>query len=312
MTGVPIDDATLRSWVETAHSSRMMTDVLAHIGDPTQGSSFDQINAFYPPELASDWCRGYLTAALEHLTFWADHVAPIKFAEDAKVIHRLRPVQTLCRAATESASQAVWLMDGQSARECALRHLSLMLHDLDEQRKAASTPEDKARVASVRTTLLERLGGYVAEADVPKFPGYMETVKYAAKIASQKGGTTIDLDDPVEIERLWRGSAGSAHGKRWPSLELQVVVRGEEYQSGQFRTAQIPNANVMTRIQKLADGVTSYGVLRFADFAGFEPQLTEILAAAATLLWDVIPKRPTDGVPANPRPTNGSDDVAEG
>ncbi|NUU06362.1 hypothetical protein [Leifsonia sp. C5G2] len=306
MSGIPIDDATLRSWVETAHSSRMMTDVLAHVGDPTDGSSFDQVNAFYPPELASDWCRGYLRAALEHLTFWADHVAPMKFAEDAKVIHSLRPVQTLCRAATESASQAVWLMDGQSARECALRHLSLMLHDLDEQRKAASAPEDKARVTSVRTALFERLGGYVTEADVPRFPGYMETVKYAAKVASQKGGKTIDLDDPVEIERLWRGSAGSAHGKRWPSLELQMVVRGEEYRPGQFRTVQIPNADVMTRIQKLADGVTSYGVLRFADFSGFESQLSEILADAATRLLDMIPKRATGGVSADSAASDGS------
>jgi hypothetical protein len=287
----------------------MMTDVLAHVGDPTQGSNFAQVNAFYPPELASDWCRGYLAAALEHLTFWADHIAPIKFTEDAEVIHRLRPVQTLSRAATESASQAVWLMDGETARQCALRHLSLMLHDLGEQRKAASTSEDKARVMAVRTTVFERLGGLVTEKDIPVFPGYMETVRYAAKVASQKGGKTVDLDDPVEIERLWRGSAGSAHGKRWPSLELQIVVRGEEYQPGQFRTVQIPNPDVMTRIQKLADGVTSYGVLRFADFAGFESQLSEILADAAARLWDVIPKRSTQHE-QEPRPAEEASDGA--
>jgi hypothetical protein len=286
---VEVDRETLLPWVEVAHSSRVTQDVLGQVGEPLEGSHFDRINEMYPFERSSDWCRGYLSAALEHMELWAEHVAPLRFAEDAVVVHRFRPVQTLSRAAVEAASQAVWLMDGNSARECARRHLCLILHDLDEQRKAA-VGVARGRIAEARATLLERLESAVSEEEIGRFAGYMETVKRASAVVAAKGSKDGGIGDPAEVERLWRASAGSAHGKRWPSVELQIVLPKAEIGPGHYATELIPDPDAITRILKLADAVSTYGVLRFADYSGYAPQLGSMLTGANERLSRLIPR----------------------
>jgi hypothetical protein len=291
MTRIAIDRSTIEPWVAVAQSSRLLADILSQIGEPLGGSNFEAIDAHYPPERSSDWCREFLAAGIEHMTLWADHVAPLRFHEEAQVTHTFRPVQTLSRAAIESASQAVWMMNGSSARECARRHVCLLLDDLDEQRKAALGDERKKRLKLASKVILDRLEPVISEKDIGRFPGYMNTVKEAAATVAAKGSCDADLVDPHVVERLWRASAGSAHGKRWPSLELQIVNAGKEILPGLFETDRAPDPVAITKILKLADAVLTYGVLRFADYSGYEPQLTRLMTAAQERLAAVIPRR---------------------
>ena len=291
MTRITIDRATIEPWVAVAQSSRLLADMLSQIGEPLNASNFELINAHYPPERSSDWCREFLTAGIEHMTLWADHVAPLRFHEEAHVTHTFRPVQTLSRAAIESASQAVWMMNGDSARECARRHVCLLLDDLDEQRRAAVSDERKTHLKRARQVVLDRLEPFISEKDIGRFPGYMSIVKHAAATVAAKGSGDADLVDPEFVERLWRASAGSAHGKRWPALELQIVKPRKEISPGLFATDRAPDPAAITRILKLADAVLTYGVLRFADYSGYEPQLTEMVASAQGRLASIIPRR---------------------
>jgi hypothetical protein len=284
-----IDRETLLPWVEVAQSSRMMRDTLSGIGDPLAGSNFELANAMYPFEPTSVWCRGYLDAALEHLELWADHVAPMVFAEGAVVIQRGRPAQTLSRAAVEAAAQAVWIMDADNARECARRHLSLVLHDLDEEAKAAQGAEQH-RVLLAREELLAWLAPAITEKEIGGFLGYMQLVKRASAIVAKKGSKEGGLDKPDEVERLWRTSAGSAHGKRWPSLKHRIVLHSGDGNDTSAPGVYVPDPVAITRILKLADAVVTYGVVRFADYSGFTPQLASILAAANQRLADRIPR----------------------
>jgi hypothetical protein len=275
---VPIDRETSMPWVEVAHSARLMADVLRQVDEPRAGSNFDQIAMFYPFERPFDWCKGYLAAALEHMEMWANYAAPLRFTPDAEVVHRFRPVQTLSRAAIESAAQAVWVMDGDSARECARRHLALVLHDLDEQARAAEG-ERKQEAREARRVVLSRLEGAIDEQGIGKFPGYMNIVKLASSVVAAKGSTEGGLGDSSEVERLWRASAGSSHGKRWPSVELQTILRAQS-ESEDTAGVRVPDPAAITKILKLADAVLTYGVLRFADFAGYFPELSSIVTNA--------------------------------
>lgn len=288
---VAIPRSVVEDWVAVSHTARIMHDVLGQVGDPLPGSNFEWVNELYPPERASDWSRGYLVASIEHMVMWADHIAPLKFAADAVVTNSLRPVQTLARAAIESASQAVWVMAGGNAFECARRHLRLVLHDLDEQSKAAIAKEDKQRFRDARATLVRRLGDHIPEKLLLNAPTYIEMLKKAVAEVVARGNTNPLLVDPAQVERLWRAAAGSAHGKRWPTYELQTVIVGEEFTPGHHRTTMIPDPDAITHILNLANELLRYGVLRFADHCGYEPALAEMLHDATARLWEQIPKR---------------------
>ncbi|MBE4718865.1 hypothetical protein DAD99_12120 [Pseudarthrobacter sp. AB1] len=183
------------------------------------------------------------------------------------------------------------MMNGESARECARRHVCLLLDDLEEQRKAALGDERKKRLKLARQIVLDRLEPFIGEKDIGRFPGYMNIVKEAAATVAAKGSGDADLVDAEVVERLWRASAGSAHGKRWPSLELQIVNPGKEIAPGLFETDRAPDPVAITKILNLANSVVTYGVLRFADYSGYEPQLAEIIDAAQKKLAAVIPRR---------------------
>ena len=199
------------------------------------------------------------------------------------MITRFRPAQTLSRAAIEAGAHAVWVMDATTPRECARRHLCLVCDDLTEQRKAA-LPADKAAIVDRQRTMLDRLSGGITEEEIGRFPGYMAIVKAAAITANQKGLNAPELNDADKIERLWRASAGSAHGKRWPAFTLQTVVKGPSVAPHTFATTQIPDPVAITRILQLADAIVRYGVLRFATFAGYTPQLAEMIVGAKARL----------------------------
>ncbi|TFD13127.1 hypothetical protein [Cryobacterium sp. TMT4-10] len=284
-----IDRETSMPWVEVAHSARIMREVLDTIGTPLRGSAFAQVDAQYQWEAASDWARDYLSAGIEHLEFWADLTAPLKFHPEAVVLHKLRPVQALARAAVESASQAVWMMDAKDAHSTALRHLCLILDDLEEERKALP-PSEKHRMHAARAQLLERVASTTSEEEIGRFRGYMAVVKEASAAAARNGSRTGGISDPAEVERLWRSSAGTAHGKRWPLVALQISVAAGNSDSGRVQRATMPDPQAITKILKLADAVVTYGVVRFATHSGYEPQLGQILREATERLLTVIPR----------------------
>jgi hypothetical protein len=164
---IPVDEETTQAWVAVSHGARMSQHVLRNVGDPALQSPFAQINAQYASEKASDWHRSYLAAALEHLVVWADIAAPLKFHPEQELTHTLRPAYTLGRAALEASSQAVWMTSGETARECARRHLSLIRWDYTEHRKSLNgDPKAQQRVTDMDTRLLERSAGDFSETEL--------------------------------------------------------------------------------------------------------------------------------------------------
>jgi hypothetical protein len=281
MMEFPVDPWHRDEWVRVAQTSRIMHRVLTNVGDPAPHSALVQINELYPWEKASDWSRGYLTAALQHLVFWADHIAPLKFHPEQRVEHTLRPVQTLARAAIEASAQAVWMLSGNSAQECARRHLRLIRCDIDEQKKSLPLAE-KVRMDEADKILLARVSEGCSSKDLGPI-SYFDAIKSAC--------LKVDVA-PEEAELIWRAASGSAHGKRWPTLALQHVVPGEEYEPGQFRTIMVPEASAITDVLSLADKMTSYGVARFADLSGAD--VPTLMSEATAWLGGIIPLK--DGV----------------
>jgi hypothetical protein len=249
-----VEHNTLLAGVELAHSARMMQDMLSQVGEPVTGSAFALVNHLLQIERSSDWCRGFLTAALEHMEMWGNHIAPLTFPTDLETITRFRPVQTLSRAAIESASQAIWIMDSLSPRVCALRQLVLIFHDLKEQATAAD-PSRKPVIARNRQTLIDRIASEISGEEIENFPGYLRVVKQASITAAAHGAGNSELADTDAVERLWRSSAGAAHGKQWPSLDLQIVEMGPEVAPGIFATTRLPDQDAVTSILRLANSL---------------------------------------------------------
>ena len=187
----------------------------------------------------------------------------------------------LARAALESSAQAVWVMAADNAPELLRRHLSLVLADWEEQRKAAVGAEGKEKLKAKRAALLSLVESHGVRADNPS---YLTLVTSAADEVREK--TTVDIAAPADVERLWRASAGSAHGKMWPSLELRVSVdvAGRQY--------TFPDADAISAMLVLADQVTQYGVFRYVEFAGHEPALADRLRETAQRWYQRIPKVP--------------------
>lgn len=295
--GLAMDREATLPLVEVAHSSRLMRQILDAAGPPKSGSRFELLDAMHPAEAASDWCRAYLSAALEHLSVWADFVAPLKFHEDQKVQHTMRPAQTLGRAALEASSQAVWVMAGRSPQECAWRHLRLIASDLDEQRKAAESEEHKLKLKEARGQLLAQYAAIPNGAELTSSPTYLEMVSAAASEVVTKGAIRDFPTDLKRVERAWRAAAGASHGKRWPAFELQLDLEVSVATADEVRVIRVPDPEAMANILRLADGVMSYGVLRYLDYLGRISEFDSLWAIAKADLWYKIPRIPVEAGP---------------
>jgi hypothetical protein len=234
-----IEDDDVRGWVEVAHGSRILQHCLRSAEDPVPGSPFAQVAELYPFEKVSDRSRAYLAAAIEHLIFWADLQAPLKFHPEQSNEVTLRPSYTLARASLESAAQAVWLVDTTDPMECIRRHICLMRWDLQELRRSKLDPTEKANAKALEEDLVQRVSERFADEQVRAPQGYLEVIRSACAAE----GLTLE---PADAERVWRAASGVAHGKYWPTLELQQVIPVEEYEPGQFRSVQIPTPSLST------------------------------------------------------------------
>lgn len=245
-------------WKEIAVSARVHEYALARLDLPEPGSRVTHASRFVPGYPVDEWCRSFLTAAYDHLLLWADYTVPLG-ESDAQIVVRLRPALTIARAAMESAAQAVWVLSATDPREMAVRHIRLFLWDLDEQQKAATTPEWKKTVKDGRLASLAFLG--IEEKDF-KAPTYLDVIKGAAKWAAVVADDHR-LDDPAHVERVWRSCAGAAHGKRWPALELMTAYAAED---GTHVVG--PDPAVITHALDIADAFASVGALTLAQKSG--------------------------------------------
>jgi hypothetical protein len=277
---IPIDEEAVRGWVEVAHGSRILQHCLRDAGDPLPGSPFAQVSGLYPFEKVSDRARAYLMAAIEHLIFWADLQAPLKFHPEQSTEVTLRPSYTLARASLESAAQAVWLMDTTDPMECIRRHICLMRWDLQELRKSKLDIAEKAKAKVLEEDLVHRVSEVFGDAQVRAPQGYLDVIRSACAA----DGLTLEPDD---AERIWRAASGAAHGKYWPTLELQQVIPGEEYEPGQFRSVRIPNVDGITEVLRAAHAMAQVGVLRFLDYSGID--IAASIANAHEWVGEVIP-----------------------
>jgi hypothetical protein len=280
---VRLSREAVEPWVEVAHSTRVINHVLDSTPAPSAASRFTKVDALYPTQAGSDWCYGYLSAALEHLKLWADYTAPLKFQEGQVVIHSLRPAQALARAAAESAAQAVWIMAADGPVNSARRHLTLVLHDLDERRKAS--PESaRPHWANTRTAAIDDLAAVTEVQALLNPPSYLTLIREASAevIANSSAGNFPANVD--EAERIWRASAGAMHGKRWPALEQTTSLTTEDGQQ-----VQAPDPSAITLALQLALGIATQGVLRFVDYSGHSAALPELLGSAFEQVAAAVP-----------------------
>lgn len=260
---VPVPQEHSRVFTEVAQGSRIIWHVLTHIGDPAAGSNFARVVDLYPYERVPDRTKAYLDAAFEHLLLWADYVAPFKFHPDQVTNFALRPTYTLARAALESAAQAVWVLATRDPMECVRRHLCLMRWDLAEHAKSKSDLVEKQRIRETDAQLVARVANVFTEVQI-QAPGggYLQVMQAAC---TEEGDLHLEA---VDVERIWRTMSGAAHGKYWPTLDLQSIFPGEEYEQGQFRTLTLPDPASMVEAMQTALKMAQIGVLRHADYSG--------------------------------------------
>lgn len=273
-----------QAFTEIAQGTRLFGHMFSSCGDPAPGSNFAQVNELYPFEKVSDRARHYVSAALEHLTMWADFAAPFKFHPDQTTTFTMRPTMALARAALESAAQAVWLMDTRDPVDCVQRHLRLIRWDLDEHRKSHLDPEGKERVKRRDAQLVERVAGAFKADQIRPPNGYLWVIQQACR------ATDLDLE-ATQVERLWRAMSGAAHGMYWTNLELTNVEVGEEYEPGHFRSFTLPDPNAMVEALEAGYRMTQYGALKFLFHAGAD--IEAMYGPARAWLAENIPLKPT-------------------
>lgn len=151
--------------------------------------------------------------------------------------------------------------------------------DYKEHAKSATDPDAKQRIRAMDERLLARVSEHVAEEELPP-PSLLNVLRGAAEVIEAV---------PNDVEYVWRAASGAAHGKYWPSLVLQDVVPIEEYEPGQLRTVSVPDPAGMTEVLELARRMTAWGVVRQAQFSGFE--IDPLFDEATRWLATVVPFR---------------------
>lgn len=235
---------------------------------------------FYPWEKVSTWVRAYLRASADHLSLWADVVAPFRFDPDTINEVRIRPYLLLARAGLEGASQALWLTEVPDAKECATRFLRLMYRDFGYHKKALESDSlDTSHIDKRMGNLESR----VAEYELPvtltqRVPGHEGMVRQAA-IATG--------NDPDRWAYLWNAASGAAHGQNWFGIEAYDVVPVLEYEPGHYRTLAFPDPEFITETIGAACDALQWGTLRWLVMGGHDP---EHLSQALIEVHERMPK----------------------
>ena len=270
-------------WIEAAQSGRLNADVLEHLMPPREGSSLRPNADSDPFKNMAWWSYGYLEAAADHLLLWADYAAPPKFHPDSEVTHTLRPAFTLARATIESAAQAIWILSPEEQIDRVRRYVQLATWDLDEQTKAAESPEGRAVLQARRDELFAGMGITRRQWRPPK---YLEMIREAAEFMTI--GDETGFVSPDRIERVWRSAAGAAHGKRWTEFELQ-----DRTDAGNGLVLSTPRIEAISEVLEAASKYLSAGVILFAIRAGHMEHFGDLWQEATIRLAERI--TPRDG-----------------
>jgi len=261
---LPITEDGGQRMFSAAADARTARHMLSAIGDPKLGAPFWWDDCLYPWEKETAWLRQYLNAAIEHVEMYADIVVPRRYFEGMEVYIAPRPFFTLCRAAIESAAQAVWVMYGELPAKRVERHVRLLHKDLDEHAKAARARGDKVEEAAAlrrRDAIVERVGNLLT-IDLSKDRlNYLDLVKPSAKLVERRA---------EDFEVLWRTSSAAAHGKGWFVDATHETELGEEYEPGYFRATKTPREDALLDIEETACHFVLAAVFRYAEGIGYD------------------------------------------
>lgn len=264
-------------WLEIAQGVRLNADVLGHLMPPRMGS-FLRPTADDPLRKMAWWCHGFLEAAADHLMMWADYTVPFEVHRQATV-HTLRPTFTLARAAIEAAAQVFWALSPEESAVRGRRFLHLVAWDVDEQAKAAGPGDAQAQIHVQRAQILA-LFGWTPRTFKP--PRYVDMIRGVAEFLQRD-----DPDFPITpdgAERVWRSTAGAAHGKQWPLFEFEHHVEVAE-----GLLSSTPRIDAISEVLTVAEKYFSAAVVLFAMRAGHEEQLDQLWDQAAERLMQRLP-----------------------
>ncbi len=135
--------------------------------------------------------------------------------------------------------------------------------------------------------LVQRVSEVFNEEQVRAPQGYLDVIRSAC------AANGLDIA-PDYAERIWRAASGAAHGKYWPTVELQRVIPVVGDETGQHRSVLVPDVDGITEALHAAHEMTQIGVLRYLDYSGIDIQKS--LASAQAWYSEVIPlKEGVDG-----------------
>ena len=262
LSPVLVPEDHIERWKIATYTIRTSSLVLSRMVDPKPGSPLTQADAQFPWEKASAWSRSYLDAGCEHLSLWANLVAPYKFDEGAVNNVAYRPYLLLARSGLESAAHALWLLEVPDAAECVERHVRMMYRDLVYFIKAREAGKmATAKLEGRKTELAERakqVAPTIRPQEVP--PGYEKLVRHAAEKQSK---------DADRWAYSWNAASGAGHGQNWFSLEGYELQVGDEYEPGYHRVARLPDVTFITETVEAAADTLQWGILRWANMAGY-------------------------------------------
>jgi hypothetical protein len=272
-------------WAQSTYRIRAAQIVLTRLVDPRPTSALAAADTHYRWEKVSVWSRGYLLAAVDNLSFWADQIAPYDFTPGQVNHVAFRPYLLLGRSALEAVAHGLWLLSATDIDELMQRHVGLMHRDFQYHLKALeSGGQDGTRIQKRITALGER-AATLNPAPNPKDspPGYEKLVRLAAVYCQE---------DENLWAYYWNAASGAAHGQNWFSLEGFELAYKEEYEPGHFRVSSIPDPQFITATIGAATTALDWATLRWLELASYPP---ELVVAAMHEVHDRMPKKSEHG-----------------
>ncbi|NRQ51564.1 hypothetical protein [Aeromicrobium stalagmiti] len=171
------------------------------------GSKLAGDNKRTKPFQTSHACRAVIHAAVDH-----QHAVGA-LVMDAHALHTYAGA-TLVRAAIESASFAIWMLEPESKEERALRTFKWSAKDYADELRFEATSMGKP--TNIKAAVVERFGPAVERAglsivEVVKGVQSTEAVRAADAYAVRTG-------EVMRPMLYWQLASGFAHGRRWSTL----------------------------------------------------------------------------------------------
>lgn len=270
-TPIPLPDDHVALWKQYAVSARATELMLDAYVDPGPGSQLELADARYRWEKVSAWTRGYLRAAAQQLSTWADLVMPYEVRPGAVNHVPYVAYLLLARSALEAAAQGFWILRADAVEECTSRHVRMMHRDFCYHLEALKAGGGETSTAQQRLVDLESRAADLSPKVCPKDkpPGFERMVRYAAKLTD---------NDEAYWAYLWHAASGAAHGQNWFSIEGFEVLVGEEYDEGHFRAASMPDPEFITGTIGAAVEALDHAAFRWMLLAGHDPVRATTLA----------------------------------